>query len=213
VTDACTVIIGASDLLPTLRKRAVPDDGEVLMFTDLESIGALQAITRRRPQVVALERLFAMTSRGAALINRIKADPTLRASEIRVIAHNSDYSRVVPRAAVPAPPVLDQRGTRRAARFKMVRTAEALLNGRGAMLVDLSIVGAQVVSASMLRPNQRVEVALNDDAAAVRFSAVVAWTSFEVPPNGGPRYRAGINFEDADASSVEAFCQRHHATA
>jgi hypothetical protein len=106
VTDACTVIIGASDLLPTLRKRAVPDNGEVLMFTELESIGALQAITRRRPQVVAFERLFAMTSRGAALINRIKADPTLRASEIRVIAHNSDYSRVVPRAAVPAPPAL-----------------------------------------------------------------------------------------------------------
>jgi hypothetical protein len=209
VTEPCTVLIGASDLLPTLRERAASDDSEVLTFTDTQALGALQAITKRRPQVVALERLFAMTSRGAALINRIKADPALRESEIRVIAHNSDYSRVVPRAAVPAPPALDQRGTRRAARFKMAGTVEALLDGNPATIVDLSIVGAQVVSAHMLKPNQRLEMALNDGAGDVRYNAVVAWTSFEIPPSSGPRYRAGINFEDADAPSVEAFCHRH----
>src|SRR5580765_1370182 len=157
VDDPCTVLIGASDLLPTLRQRAAADDSEVLTFTDLQALGALQAITQRRPQVVALERLFAMTSRGAALINRIKADPTLRESEIRVIAHNSDYSRVVPRLA-PKPAALDQRGTRRAARFKMAGAVEALLDGNRATIVDLSIVGAQVVSTSVLKPNQRLEM-------------------------------------------------------
>jgi hypothetical protein len=209
VTEPCTVLIGASDLLPTLRERAASDDSEVLTFTDLEALSALQAITERRPRVIALERLFAMTSRGAALINRIKSDPTLRESEIRVIAHNSDYSRVVPRAAAPSPPALDQRGTRRAARFKMAGNVEALLDGKGATIIDLSTVGAQVVSASMLKPSQRFAMALNDNGTAVRFTAVVAWTSFEMPQDSGPRYRAGINFEDADAAAVEAFCERH----
>jgi PilZ domain len=210
VSDPCTVLIGASDLLATLRQRAAADDSEVLTFTDLQALGALQAITQRRPQVVALERLFAMTSRGAALINRIKADPTLRESEIRVIAHNSDYSRVVPRMA-PKPAALDQRGTRRAARFKMAGAVEALLDGNRATIVDMSIVGAQVVSTSMLKPNQRLEMALSDDGADVRFDAEVVWTSFEIPPNSGPRYRAGINFQNADPPSLDAYCQRYKA--
>ena len=161
--------------------------------------------------MVALERLFAMTSRGAALINRIKADPALRESEIRVIAHNSDYSRVVPRIMPGGPPALDQRGTRRAVRVKIAAGVDALLDGRGAAIMDLSTVGAQVVSPNALKPNQRIAVALEDQAADVRFSASVVWTSFEIPPNSGPRYRAGLNFDDADAASVEAFCERHRA--
>src|SRR6185503_12377006 len=104
----------------------------------------------------------------AALINRIKADPTLRESEIRVIAHNSDYSRIVPRATPAKMPLLDQRGTRRAARFKMAGAVEALLDGNRATIVDLSIVGAQVVSTSMLKPNQRLEMSLNHEGADVR---------------------------------------------
>ena len=75
--------------------------------------------------------MFAVTPRGAALINRIKADPTLRQAEIRVMAHNSDYTRVVPRAAPPSAPALDQRGTRRAPRFKMAdRTVVAVVDGK-----------------------------------------------------------------------------------
>jgi hypothetical protein len=37
----------------------------------------------------------------------------------------------------------------------------------------------------------------------------VAWASFEIPPKDGPRYRAGIEFVDADAEALEAFCIRH----
>ena len=33
----------------------------------------------------------------------------------------------------------------------------------------------------------------------------MAWASFEIPPNGGPRYRAGIEFLDADGSAVDAY--------
>jgi hypothetical protein len=37
----------------------------------------------------------------------------------------------------------------------------------------------------------------------------VAWASFEIPPKDGPRYRAGIEFVDADATALEGFCNRH----
>jgi len=50
---------------------------------------------------------------------------------------------------------------------------------------------------------------LNDNLGNVRFNASVAWASFELPPGGGPRYRAGLSFFDADAHAVEAFCARH----
>jgi hypothetical protein len=203
--------VAPSDLLPALKERAGAVDGEVLTFTDADSLKALQTIIQRRPQVVTLERMFAVTPRGAALINRIKADSTLRQSEIRVIAHNSDYVRVVPRAAPPAAPALDQRGTRRAARFKMTPNTQAILDDKPGTLIDLSGVGAQVVSKVALKPNQRITMTLNDEVGQVHFNASVAWTAFETPSSGSPRFRAGINFEDADPAAVDAFCARHKA--
>ena len=183
-------------------------DGEVLTFTDADALLALQTIMQRRPQLLALERMFAVTPRGAALINRIKADPTLRQTEIRVMSHNSDYTRVVPRAAPPTE-ALDQRGTRRAPRFKMAENVEAVLDGKSGAIIDLSTVGAQVLSRVAMKPNQRIAVALTDETSNLRFNASVAWTSFEMPSSGAPRFRVGINFEDADPAAVDAFCARH----
>jgi hypothetical protein len=203
------VIVAASELLPVLKARAGDTNGEVLTFSDAEAVTALQTIMKRRPHVIALERMFAVTPRGAALINRIKADPTLRQAEIRVMAHNSDYTRVIPRAAPPGVPALDQRGTRRAPRFKVAEGTIVALDGKSGTVIDLSTVGAQVVSPGGLKPNQHVAIALIDDTGQVKFSATVAWTSFEMSPSGAPRYRAGINFEDANAVAVDSFCIRH----
>lgn len=210
VTDPCTVLIAPTDRLPTLKAPAWDDSTELLTFADTDALRALEAITRRLPRVVAVERLFAASPRGAALLNRIKIDPKLADCEIHVVSHDSDYSRISPRRPPPTPAhPLDQRGTRRAPRSRMAANVSALLDGNTALLVDLSIVGAQVVSPIALKPDQRVAMALRDGVANVRFNASVAWTSFEIPPNGGPRYRAGINFEDADAEGVDAFCSRH----
>ena len=225
---SCTVLIASPDLLPALVERVSDPAIELLTFTDADALLALDAITERRPPIVALERLFAATPRGAALINRIKADPTLGKTEIRVVSHDSDYSRVSPRrsgdtsgggggtaaaatAAAPAQP-LDQRGTRRAARVKIAGKVEMFIDGNAAVLVDLSIVGAQVVSPTILKPNQRVRIALPDDLGTMRFNAQVAWASFEIPAKSGPQYRAGIDFVDADARSLDAFCTKHKAS-
>ncbi len=214
------MLIGGGEHLPALKERT-REPGDLLAFTDAEALRALEIVLTRRPHVVALERLFAATPRGAALINRIKADPTLVDTEIRIISHDSDHMRVSARLRPPDaepmlleedppdPQTLDQRGTRRAPRFKVAGTFGALLDGNAASVIDISTIGAQVVSSVVLKPNQVVKMALSDDHDSLRFNAAVAWASFEIPPNSGPRYRAGMKFIDADQGVVGGFCQRH----
>jgi hypothetical protein len=211
------VLIGAAELLPHLKDRTGGDPGELLEFTDVDALRALEAITERRPAVVAIEKDFAATPRGSALINRIKADPSLTQSEIRIVSQTADPVKVTKAkapeattavAAQPAAP-LDQRGTRRAPRFRIAGQVEVLVDGNLAMLVDLSAIGAQVLSPTVVKPNQRLRMALSDEHSSVRFNASVAWASFEIPKNTTPRYRAGIEFIDADKAAVNAYLARH----
>ena len=226
-----TVLIAEPDQLAALKTR--PDYTDAKAFTDAETPAALEAIIIGRPEIVAIERIFAKKSRGAALINRIKADTSLEGVEIRIVSAESGASKpsgrggsgvapapvagaagaavAVAAAAVAAPPAaLDQKGTRRAQRFKIIEGIEVLIDGNPAMLVDLSTVGAQVVSGTLLKPNQRVRLSFTDGAKPVRFSAGVAWSAFELP-KAGPRYRAGIEFFDADPDAVGRFCDTNRA--
>jgi len=232
------VIIAALNLTPSLAER-LADEGELLTFADTEPIQALQTILEQRPRLIVLERLFAATPRGAALINRIKTDPQVSQAEIRVMSHTGDYTRVVSRGAVAepvvvappvyvaasesreyeaaAPPVavddtprqLDWHGTRRAARFRIRQGVEIQLDGNPANLVDLSVMGAQVISATILRPNQRVRISVPTDDFVMRFRGAVAWAKFELPkPTEPPRYRAGVEFADADAAAMDEYCSK-----
>src|SRR5215471_17692247 len=102
--SAAALVIAAHNLMPALRER-VEVDGDVLTYPDTEPIQALQTIMEQRPGLVVLERLFAATPRGAALINRIKSDPQLAHAEVRVMSHTGDYMRqVVKPTVVLAPP-------------------------------------------------------------------------------------------------------------
>lgn len=213
MSERCTVVIGAEPFLPALKERIASSDGagELLPFSDQEPLRALEAITRRKPQVVALHRLFALTPRGAAMINRLKADPSLRDSEIRVLEHNSDYSRIIPRPVAAAAAAVDQRGTRRAARFKMAAKTAALVEGKSAAVIDLSSVGAMVVSAAAIKPEQRVEIVFTDSTGNIAVAATVVWTAYEAGADGSARYRAGLDFIEPDGDAIDAFAQRHKA--
>src|SRR4029078_4468171 len=100
---AAALVIAAHNLMPPLRDH-VKVDGEWATLADRDPIQALQTIMEDRPSLVVLERLFAATPRGAALINRIKSDPQLAPTEVRVMSHTGDYTRQVvkPTAAAPA---------------------------------------------------------------------------------------------------------------
>ena len=106
-----------------------------------------------------------------------------------------------PVAIDETPRQLDWHGTRRAPRFRIRQGVEIQLDGNPASLVDLSVMGAQVMSATILRPNQSVRISVPNDEFVMRFRGAVAWAKFELPkPTEPPRYRAGVEFADADAA-------------
>jgi hypothetical protein len=167
---AATVLIAPADHLAGLQEQRGLKGAQA--FADTDAHSALEVITRERPKIIALERDFAASRRGVALMNRIKADPALATTEVRIV-----YSRRAPRYRVSS--------------------MHAIIDGNPALVVDISMIGAQVISSSALRPNQRIRISLEDQG--LRFNAAVAWANFELPAEG-PRYRAGIHFQDANAT-------------
>lgn len=224
---SATVLIAAAEHIASLKEREELVD--TVMFSDTEALKALDLITRQRPKVVLLDRLFADTSRGAALINRIKADPSLVDCEIRIVEGDRSYSQVPLHRVegggptggsgsgaaglvvedMPSPPstALDQIGTRNAPRFKVVDGIEVEIDGNPATLVNLSVSGAQVISPTILKPNQRVRFIMSTKPP-IRLKAAVAWASFEIP-KGSARYRAGIQLFGADPAAMMKFIDRH----
>ena len=225
-----TVLIAAPEHLHALKGHFA----DALAFSDADALRALEAITRQKPSAVVLERLFAATSRGAALIKRIKADPTLSGCQIKIVsddgtpltpkkkkAESATETWAAPAAPVapaePPPPApamaapLDQRGTRRAPRFTIAKGIEVMIDGKPAALINLSVVGAQVVSPTILKPNQRVRMVLHEPDGPIRCMAGVAWAAFEMPKSG-PIYRAGIEFFDAEAGNLDRYIAANKAT-
>lgn len=211
------VLIGPAGAIPSLRDR-LASGAEVQTFTDSQTPDALDHIVRSKPRIVALEIEFSATSRGAALINRIKDDPELESCEVRVIAHDGALNRVAKKrksgshitvTMAEPKPALDPTGTRRAPRTPIRQGIEIAIDGNIVTLVDLSIVGAQVLSPKMLKPNQRVRLTFTDGTAVIKCSGMIVWASFEMPKGMPTRYRAGIDLTTDDSKGLTAFAERH----
>jgi hypothetical protein len=214
MAEAKLILIAAPELIPALRER-VGDDEDILTFADSEPLRALEAITVQRPPVIALERLFAASPRGAALISRIKADRKHDGSEIRIQSHDTKYQRVSRRRhELPPPPIREKpaprldRGTRRAPRFTIEEHAPVALDGLPARLVDLSVLGVQLIGQGELRPKQRVTVTLGTGGAAIATGGQIVWARLELSRKG-PTYRAGIDFDQPDRDAIGAFLKKH----
>ena len=107
MTAAPMVLVAPLERVAGLVAR-LDAGAELLTFADTDALDALATITERHPTVIVIERFFAATPRGAALINRIKNDATLSGVEIRVLSHDTDHARTI---ATPPP----SRGRRRQA--------------------------------------------------------------------------------------------------
>ena len=214
------MLIAATALMPALKERTAADGHELLAFADSDALRALEAITTRRPAIVAIDRAFAASPRGAALINRIKADPSLTASVIRIVSHDNPQARVASVENENPPTVggisdapteisqsLDEHGTRGTPRVTIAKGVEVLVDGNASLLVDLSVGGAQLLSATVLKPNQRVRLTLTDVHGSIRVNGTVTWATFEIPP----RYRAGVIFVGGDSAAIQAYALRHKA--
>ena len=211
------VLIGPADALPGLQER-LDQGAEIQAFTESEALEALDHIIRTKPALIALQDEFSATSRGSALINRIKDDPNLASCEVRVLARDAAQSRVASKrgggAAVAVDeqpkPALDVKGTRRAPRIRIKDGVEVAVDGNPASLIDLSTVGVQVVSQTVLKPNQRVRVTIGEGKAAIRCSGAIAWAAFEMPKGMPTRYRAGIDWGvTPDGPAVQSFAEKN----
>lgn len=209
------VVIGKFEQAVGLRKR-LGAESAVAVFSDCESLKALEAILAVPPRILALDRGFAATARGAALVARVRAQPNLRAIDIRVLAEDEDNQPVLLNARNPglegtvlkASHPLDYCGTRRAPRFPVAGAVSVVVNGRSGQLVDLSCTGAQVLVSVRLRPLEPLRIALADGAAELKLRGVVAWSVAE-PSGAVVAYRAGLQFINPESLTLEAFCARH----
>jgi hypothetical protein len=210
------VIVIASATTVTDWRVQFSDQPQTQVFCETDFLMALDVIFTERPEVVALDPMFAATARGAALVARVKADPLLSASEIRTLSPEGPEGIVAPpvtdvdaAASLPSQP-LDSFGTRRAPRFLMAGDVEAKVNGTAGRLVDLSVTGSQMLAPIRLRPAEGIRVTLSDENLDLRLSGTIAWISLEISAKtSAQRYRFGIEFQDANQVVLEQFCARH----
>jgi len=210
-----TVFVASAEVLAAWSERTSVSS-DVLTLDESDPQHIIDVIARRRPSVVVVERRFLTTSRGAALVHRIRHDDDLPRVEIRVLPTEHAVTLTTTHSPLATSPTavvsLAQPITgpvRRAERMTVPDGVHVQIDGRPAGLIDLSTLGAQIVSARSLRPNQRVRLQLADESGiVVRVHAGIAWSAFELPPGGSPRYRAGIEFRDGDPAAIEAFYER-----
>ena len=225
------VLIAAPELQAALKQRLSAEALDVLVFGDTEVLKALECITAKHPSLVVLERGFSTSARGIALVRRLKADLALEATTIQVEAVDEPAvvtvvepvvtpaiaeaaSAPVPAANAVAAPVVERSttldtGTRRAPRFLPDESLQVQVDGKRATVIDISLVGAKLLTSVAVRPNQRVRVSFADAAETIKCSATVVWASFEIPKDAGPQYRVGVDFVNADTAKLNVFIARH----
>jgi PilZ domain len=221
-----TVVI--ADPAQTLLIRAgLPLSGRVTWFTVGNLFAAHASIQMNHPKVIAVEAVFAETPPGQEFLARIES-LAIRGSAIQLVVRTQGRWTMVPYAgqAVAAavstemPVTLDRlaaaaaqmkgANTRRASRFKILESLNAIVENGQATLVNISILGAQVVSQPSLKPTQNVKIILPDADEMLRLTAHVAWATYEqIQPGSAPHYRAGMEFTDAAQEILEDYCRRH----
>lgn len=193
--------------------------GRVLYFSDANLVSAFESIRAHEPAVVALEGHFAHTAQGRAFADRLHR-LGLPGLEVHLITFsNGAWSTGVVTTTTAAGPIVTAAAaepvvvinTRRVPRFSLANPRAMKIDGAQTNLVDMSVMGAQVISTPPLRPNQKLRVLLPDEGdTLLAVTAAVAWSNFEYAKDAPqPHYRAGMEFTDAGASAIEDFCKRH----
>jgi hypothetical protein len=208
------VLVASEDVLNAWAERLTPASG-VLTLTDADLPRALQIIAERQPPLVIIEQRLAASSRGGAMLACLHGNPAMAGIQIQVLSAGKTASAGAPGSLFSAVPLTGaqfhpfERGpTRRAARVRVFADLKAEIDGAPAALVDFSLLGAQVLSPIILRPNQRVRMILLEEGEPIRATAGVAWSSFERSRNPASLvFRAGMEFTGVEAP-LQAFYER-----
>jgi hypothetical protein len=239
-SDVSIVVADPSRLAAIRDGASLP--GRIMTFTTGSVPSAIASIKAYRPRIIAVDAIFADTPAGAAFIERVEPLTMAGSTIKLVLEHDGRWIAVAPNAAraigntaaatanakvvVPTPPVAAAPGilavavavdpetlnTRRAPRFAVRDQMDVVVESGHASLIDLSALGAQIVSLPALRPRQKIKVDLNDDGDALSVVAQVAWSLFEKPQAAvEPHYRVGLEFTGQAQQALDAFRHRHCA--
>jgi hypothetical protein len=217
-----TVIIAESEQISAVR-AARPIAGSVLYFSDSNLASALETIRTQSPKVVAVESQFAESGAGKAFVDVLRG--ITQDAEIKILTRSDTGWTAgagnggAPAAVAPAPAVesaaeaeLAGLNTRRAPRYLVVEPASAAADGTTINIVDVSVLGAQVISELVMRPKQRVKITIQEGDAGIRVVGRVAWSVFEkMRDHPMPRYRVGMEFDDGTKQELEEFLKKHCA--
>jgi hypothetical protein len=188
--------------------------GRVLRFSSSNLPSVFDSIRANQPAMVAVDAHFVETAPGKAFVERV-LQLAIPALEVHLVVRQNGTWTTRP-VAEPAPaPRVDLKSTglntRRAPRFVVIDPVQASVNTSQASLIDLSVLGAQVLSEPILKPNQAIKIALPDVNETLRVTARIKWSLFEKPNYAtAAYYRAGVEFADATPALAD-YCRRHCA--
>jgi hypothetical protein len=103
----------------------------------------------------------------------------------------------------------EYRGPARASKRVTIKgDIEIQIDGTPGTLVDLSLTGAQLLTASAMKPNRLITVTLPVDDVSIVCKAKVMWARIE-PRSGQLWYRAGVAFTSADQLGIQKLLAMH----
>ncbi|HKB12899.1 MAG TPA: PilZ domain-containing protein [Vicinamibacterales bacterium] len=227
-----TIVIADSANMPAIRETAsLP--GRIMPFGSNSLGSAIESVRAYRPKVVAIDALVAQTPGGIAFLDRVEQLAIPGSKVLLLVEHDGHWSTAPrgnsgsmaqPKAGKhggahkqaaaanvvrPATPV-EIVSTRRVPRFAVKDALDVTVESGCAHLVDISVLGAQVVSLPVLRPGQKIKVSLPDTDDTLNVVAQVAWSLFErTQLQVEPHYRVGLEFTEAAQQALEAYRHRH----
>jgi PilZ domain len=230
-SDVC-IVIADPTVMPAIRESAALP-GRMMPFGANSLGSAMESVRAYRPKIVAIDALVAQSPPGATFLDRIEA-LAIPKSKILLLVETDGRWVTTPRGSAPnvtpsrsgaagapgtsagvrpivAPAApIEVVSTRRVPRFLVRDALDVTVESGCAHLVDISVLGAQLVSLPVLRPGQKIKIALPDTDDTLNVVAQVAWSLFERPQlQVEPHYRVGLEFTDAAQQALEGYRQRH----
>jgi hypothetical protein len=214
-----TVVVADPARMSAIRD-GLPTPGRVLRYPTGNLASVFESIRANQPGLIVLDWLFLQTPAGHGFVERIKqlnlSKVVLQAALFeRGVWTMKPLDYQIPDAPIaPSPRIVavttSGLDTRRAPRYLVQDLQQAMADGTSIKVVDLSVLGAQMISQPMTRPNQKIKLGLPDGEAMLQMTANVAWSVYERPAQADqPHFRAGVEFNNAVREALEDYCKRH----
>src|SRR5262245_24590726 len=154
-----TVVVAEPQRMTALRD-GLPTPGRVLRYPTSNLASALESIRANQPGLIVIDSVFLNGQAGPAFLDRINNLALPKVVLQQAVLDRGQWTMTPLDQAPPAPrPADNQRvvavkraglETRRAPRYLVQDIAQAIADGAPIDVVDLSVLGAQIISQPMM---------------------------------------------------------------